>query len=622
MNQMLLDSRDTRYVLFEMLEVDKLNLFEKYSGHDREIYEDTLRLVEKIAAEQLYPVNIEGDHTGVRYDPASGAVTTPECFKPAYQAMAEAGFIGVSADAAFGGLGMPLAISVACKEYFCSACGCLTFYALLTGSAAQLVHSFGTEEQKNLYLPRMLSGAWGGTMCLTEPSAGSDVGNVKTKAARQEDGTYNICGQKIFISGGEHDLADNIIHMVLARVEGDPAGTKGLSLFIVPKYIPASPASNGTLQKRNDLICTGIEHKMGIHGLSTCTLTFGENNHCKGYLLGEKQKGMRQMFQMMNEERLFVGLQGLAVSSAAYMHAAAYAKNRLQGAKVTELLNPEAPQSPIIEHPDVKRMLLRLKSYTEGMRVLTYFLGKNLDIAALDKDEAGREANAMAELLTPLCKAGNTDTAWDITAEAIQIHGGYGYCQDYPVEQYARECKILSIVEGTNGIQSIDLLMRKVLMDKNQYNLSIFKKKVRETLSAAESLVDDKYRMPIQEALCKLDEVVSFLNKQLASGNLPAVFGHATSFQKALFMLCMGWTHLWNMVVAAKRLNDITGIAAVASRHEQDKDLSDAAFYRGKILASRFFIGTEFPKYASLTDAIINNDSALTEACASIFPGA
>jgi hypothetical protein len=618
MNHLLLDSRDTRYVLFEMLAVDKLNQYEKYSGHDHEIYEDTLRLAEKIAAEQFYPVNAEGDHTGVNYDRASGAVTTPECFKPAYQAMAEAGFIGVSADPAFGGLGMPLAISVACKEYFCSACGSLTFYALLTGSAAQLVHSFGTEEQKRLYLPEMLSGAWGGTMCLTEPDAGSEVGNVKTRAIPQENGAYIISGQKIFISGGEHDLADNIIHMVLARIEGDPPGTRGLSLFIVPKHIPAS---DGTPPKRNDLICTGIEHKMGIHGLSTCTLSFGENSRCIGYLLGEKQKGMRQMFQMMNEERLFVGLQGLAFASAAYMHAAAYAKNRIQGTRVAELLNPEAPQTPIIEHPDVKRMLLRMKSYTEGMRMLTYFLGKNLDVAALNKNEAGKEAKAMAELLTPLCKAGNTDTAWDITAESIQIHGGYGYCQDYPVEQYARECKILSIVEGTNGIQSIDLLMRKVLMDKNQYNLTIFKKKVRETLCMAKGLVDDKYKMPIQDALEKLDDVVAFLNKQLASGNLSAVFGQATPFQKALFVLCMGWMHLWNMVVATSRLNEMTETASGYSRHEKNKDTSEAIFYRGKILASRFFIGTEFPKYASMAEAIVNNESALIEADAAVFPG-
>ena len=634
MNQLLLDSRDTRYVLFEMLAVDKLNLYEKYSGHDREIYEDTLCLAEKIAARQFYPVNAEGDHAGVRYDRVSGAVTTPQSFKPAYQAMAEAGFIGVSADPAFGGLGMPLAISVACKEYFCSACGSLTFYALLTGSAAQLVHSFGTVEQKKLYLPQMLSGAWGGTMCLTEPDAGSEVGNVKTRAIPQENGAYLISGQKIFISGGEHDLTDNIIHMVLARIDGDPPGTRGLSLFIVPKYIPAPGGASGeasggasggtsgrTAPKRNDLICTGIEHKMGIHGLSTGTLSFGENGRCVGYLLGEKRKGMRQMFQMMNEERLFVGLQGLAFASAAYMHAAAYAKNRLQGTRVTELLNPEAPQTQIIEHPDVKRMLMRMKSYTEGMRMLTYFLGKNLDVAALDKDEAGREAKAMAELLTPLCKAGNTDTAWDITAESIQIHGGYGYCQDYPVEQYARECKILSIVEGTNGIQSIDLLMRKVLMDKNQYNLTIFKKKVRETLCMAKDLVDDKYRMPIQDALEKLDDVVAFLNKQLASGNLSAVFGQATPFQKALFMLCMGWMHLWNMVVATSQLNEMTGTAAGHSRHENNKDNSEVIFYRGKILASRFFIGTEFPKYASMALAIVNNESALIEADAPIFPG-
>jgi hypothetical protein len=360
---------------------------------------------------------------------------------------------------------------------------------------------------------------------------------------------------------------------------------------------------------------------MGIHGLSTCTLSFGENDRCAGYLLGEEQKGMRQMFQMMNEERLFVGLQGLAASSAAYMHAAAYAGNRIQGTHVTELFNPKAPQTPIIEHPDVKRMLLRMKAYSEGMRILTYFLGKNLDVAALNKGEAGREARAMAELLTPLCKAGNTDTAWDVTAESIQIHGGYGYCRDYPVEQYARDCKILSIVEGTNGIQSIDLLMRKVLMDKNQYNLMIFRKKVRETLGMAKDLVEDKYWMSLQDALEKLDDIVTFLNKQFVSGNLPAILGQATLFQKALFTLCLGWMHLWNLTVATSRTNEMTQTAVNDSHDEKIGDNREAVFYRGKILASRFFIGTEFPKYFSMAEAILNNESALIEADASIFPG-
>lgn len=618
MSNLLIDSRDVRYVLFEMLDVDKFKPYEKFADHDHELYEDTLKLAEKISVEQFYPANAEGDRVGVRYDHKHGTVAAPACFKQPYRVMSEAGFIGVSAEPAFGGLGLPLSISVACKEYFCAANGCLTFYALLTGSAAQLVHSFGNEEQRRIYLAKMLSGEWGGTMCLTEPEAGSEVGNVKTRAVRRDDGTYLITGQKIFISGGEHDLTDNIIHMVLARIEGDPAGTRGLSLFMVPKYIPEADGMPG---KRNDLTCKGVEKKMGIHGLSTCALAFGENNLCIGYLLGAERKGMRQMFQMMNEERLFVGLQGLSLSSAAYMHAAAYAKTRLQGTHVTHMLDPNTPQVPIIEHPDVRRMLLWMKSYIEGMRMLTYFLGKNLDVAALDPGEDGRDARALTELLIPLCKAGNTDTAWLVTAEAIQVYGGYGYCQDYPVEQYARECKILSIVEGTNGIQSIDLLMRKILMDRDEHNLKVFRKMTGQTLSLARDIVEAKYITPLVKGLAALEEILKVLQSQMGAGKIPAIFAHATLFQKAMFLLCLGWMHLWSLSLASSALQRLTGSAVTKLAYEAIRDNPEALFYYGKILSARFFISTEFPKFFSYVESIMNDEQALTMAEADIFTG-
>jgi len=618
MSNLLIDSRDVRYVLFEMLDVDKCKQYEKFADRDHELYEDTLKLAEKISVEQFYPTNAEGDREGVRYDRTHGTVTAPACFKLPYRAMSEAGFIGVSAEPAFGGLGLPLSISVACKEYFCAANGCLTFYTLLTGSAAQLVHSFGNEDQKRIYLAKMLSGEWGGTMCLTEPEAGSEVGNAKTRAVRREDGTYLITGQKIFISGGEHDLTDNIIHMVLARIEGDPAGTRGLSLFIVPKYIPEA---DGTPGKRNDLTCVGVEEKMGIHGLSTCALAFGENSLCTGYLLGAERKGMRQMFQMMNEERLFVGLQGLSFSSAAYMHAASYAKTRLQGVHVTRMLDPQAPQVPIIEHPDVRRMLLWMKSYIEGMRMLTYFLGKNLDVAALDPGENGRDARALTELLIPLCKAGNTDAAWLVTAEAIQVYGGYGYCQDYPVEQYARECKILSIVEGTNGIQSIDLLMRKIMMNRDENNLKVFRKMINQTLDLAEGTVALKYITPIIKGLAALEEVIKALQGQMGAGKIPAIFAHATVFQKAMFLLCLGWMHLWSLSLASSALQRLTGSAVTDLACEAIRDNPEALFYFGKILSARFFISTELPKFFSYVESIMNDEQALAMAEADIFTG-
>lgn len=618
MPKLLVDSRDVRFILFEMLGVDKYGKYEEFAGHDHELYEDTIKLAERISVEQFYPTNAEGDRIGVRYDPMRMTVATPSCFKRPYRAMSEAGFIGISADPAFGGLGLPLSISVACKEYFCAANGCLAFYTLLTGSAAHLVQSYGSETQKRIYLSRMLCGEWSGTMCLTEPDAGSEVGNVKTNAVRREDGAYLIKGQKIFISGGEHDLTENIIHMVLARIVGDSPGTKGLSLFIVPKYIPDSNGAPGT---KNDVTCAGVEEKMGIHGLSTCTLVFGEKNHCFGYLLGAERKGMHEMFQMMNEERLFVGLQALSVSSAAYMHAVEYAKTRLQGRHITRMLNPKAPQVPIIEHPDVRRMLLWMKSYVEGMRMLTYFLGHNLDIATVDTGEAGRYARSLTELLIPLCKAGNADTAWLVTAEAIQVYGGYGYCRDYTIEQYARECKILSIVEGTNGIQSIDLLMRKIIFDRNGRNLKVFWEITARTLLLARGVVQEQYITPIEKGFTALETVLKTLYGQMEARNLQAIFGNATMFRKAMFLLCLGWMHLWSLSLASSALARLTGLTVSDCEYEAIRDNPEALFYYGKALAARFFIGIEFPRFFSYVEAILNNEAATAIAEAGIFNG-
>ena len=295
--------------------------------------------------------------------------------------------------------------------------------------------------------------------------------------------------QKIFITCGDHDLTENIIHPVLARIEGDPAGTKGISIFIVPKFL-VNP--DGTLGQRNDVVCSGIEHKMGLKGSATCSLNFGDNGACVGYLLGEERKGMKVMFQLMNEARILVGLHGLALSSTAYMHAVTYARTRLQGAHITQMTKPDAPQVAIINHPDVKRMLLWMKSYVEGMRMLTYGLSWYSDLARVLDGEERNKAEAMVELLTPILKAGNTDMAWLVTAEAIQVYGGYGYIADYPVEQLARvDSKILSLFEGTNGIQSMDLVMRKILMNKDQYNYRAWYEEIEKTVAAAKGVVDE-----------------------------------------------------------------------------------------------------------------------------------
>ncbi|MBN2161046.1 MAG: acyl-CoA dehydrogenase, partial [Spirochaetes bacterium] len=364
----LVDSRDVRFVLFEMLEADKLLKFDKFSHLDMEAFESTLDLAEKIAVNHYYPANSAGDKEGgCTYDPKTKEVRVPDCIKEAYRAYIDAGFLMMRVGTDMGGMGMPDTVATACSEYFEAGCTAAHMYTGLILGASLLIFLYGTPEQIQTYCPNMIAGKWGGSMCLTEPEAGTDLGNLKTKAVKQPDGTYLITGQKIFISAGEHDMVENIIHPVLARIEGDPPGTKGISIFIVPKYL-LNP--DGSLGPRNDMVCTGIEHKMGLKSSATAALSFGDNGKCVGYLLGKERQGMQVMFNLMNAARIETGIQSMAQSSAAYLHAVAYARGRLQGSHFTKALDPSAPQVPIIEHPDVKRMLIWMKGYVEGMRML------------------------------------------------------------------------------------------------------------------------------------------------------------------------------------------------------------------------------------------------------------
>jgi hypothetical protein len=354
-------------------------------------------------------------------------------------------------------------VGIAAAEMFVGACCSFTTYPGLTRGAANLIQSFGTPEQKKLFLENMYSGKWTGTMCLTEPQAGSAVGDIKTMAKKDGD-HYLIQGTKIFITAGEHDLAENIIHAVLARTENAPPGVKGLSLFIVPK-IRVNP--DGSLGEPNDVNCGGIEHKMGIKGSATCTLNFGDEGKCHGYLLGQEGQGIQLMFQMMNEARLGVGLQGFALGNLAYLYALKYAKERIQGVEITRMKDPTAPRVPIIKHPDVRRMLMTMKAYTEGLRALIYRAAYYADLAKVATDPQEKEfCENMVDLMIPVVKAYSTDIAFRLTEWAIQIHGGYGYCGEYPVEQLCRDVKITSIYEGTNGIQAMDLVGRKLSLKK------------------------------------------------------------------------------------------------------------------------------------------------------------
>ena len=613
----LVDSRDVRFVLFEVLQADKLSKYDKFSSFDKDTYEATLELAEQLAVEQVYPANAEADKTGAQYDPETKTVTIPEGFNSAMKLYKESGFSGLGNDPEWGGVGMPEVVCRSIMDYFSAAAVAFLTYDTLKGGASRLIENFGSEDLKKTYMEKMVSGQWGGTMCLTEPGAGSDVGALKTKAVKQKDGTYLITGQKIFITAGDNNMFENIIHPVLARIEGDPPGTSGISIFIVPKY---HVKPDGSLGERNDIITTGIEHKMGIKGSATCSLSLGDNDKCVGSLLGAERQGMKIMFQMMNEARLDVANQASGAASSAYMHAVTYAKNRLQGTDPAK--KGDTASAPIVKHPDVKRMLLWMKAQVEAMRMLTLLAAYSADISRVEKGEAAKETQALLDFLIPLCKAGNTDLAWLITSEAMQVYGGYGYCSEYPVEQLARDCKILAIYEGTNGIQSIDLTMRKLLMNPDMYNYKVFKKKIQETMGKAKGIVDEKYITAVRTGVERMDQTIQKLTEYKEQKKMLDILAIATPLQQAMRMLAHAWMHLWSLTLTIPKLKAIAGDISGEKVVNIVKDNAEAAYYYGRILSARYYLGAEFQHYYGYLDYITSGEQAVVEAFEDVFTGA
>ncbi|MCC6273133.1 MAG: acyl-CoA dehydrogenase family protein, partial [Deltaproteobacteria bacterium] len=415
--------RDVEFNLFDYLKIQDLGQSEKYAGFGRDDFAAILSEALKFAQKEIDPLFKKSDQIGCKHE--GDKVTTPPGFKEAYQNFAANGFIAMDVPTTYGGSALPVSVTMGAGEFFVGCCIAFSMYSGLTRGAGHLIEAFGTEDLAKRYVSNMYSGKWGGTMCLTEPQAGSAVGDLTTSAVKEGD-HYKIKGNKIFISSGDHDLTENIVHLVLARVEGDPAGTKGISLFVVPKF---RVKDDGSLGEWNDVKTVNIEHKMGIKGSSTCTLSFGDNGSCIGYLLGEQRKGMAMMFQMMNEARIACGLQGAAASSAAYESALEYAKVRTQGGKTL-----------IVDYPDVRRMLITMKAYTEGMRALLLYSAYLDDKENVEKDPATKEKYAgRLSLLTPVCKAYCTDMGFRVSELAMQVYGGYGYISEYPVEQYMRD---------------------------------------------------------------------------------------------------------------------------------------------------------------------------------------
>jgi hypothetical protein len=508
-----------------------------------------------------------------------GKVFAPEAYHRLWKLYCEGGWMTTADSPEVGGQSFPFIIGAAVANMFLATNQAFLMYAGLSHGAARLMEDHFKHPLRDIIIEKMFTGAWAGTMCLTEPGAGSDLGILKTTAKRNGDGTYSITGTKCFISAGDHDLTENIIHPVLARIEGDPAGTKGISIFMVPKI---RFNEKGELGEPNDVQCGNIESKMGIHGNATCTLNFGTDGKCIGYLMGEECDGMKIMFQMMNEERQGVGMMGVSLAMSAYLHALDYAKQRIQGSNIiaVAMKDPNAKAVPIIQHPDVRRMLLKQKSITEGIRALAFLCYYAMDRefnAGLENNEQEKEYwHGMIEMLTPMVKSYCTERGMEVCGEAVQTYGGYGYCREYPVEQMMRDQKINLIYEGTNGIQAMDLLGRKLGMKKGLYFMNLLgltqaavaEAKNNEGLKAEAEIVEGALNACAATAM-------DFAKMMKTTPFVPLI--GALDFLNCLSDALVGWLHIWMANVATKGLANATN----------DKD---KAFYSGKIQGAKFFI--------------------------------
>jgi len=443
--------RDMRFVLHEVIGSEELAGLPGLEELSPPLIDSILEEAARLASEVLLPVNASGDVEGCRLE--NGVVRTPSGFKAAYEQFRAGGWCGLAADPAHGGQGLPESVNKLVEEMICSANLAFSLYPGLTHGAYQALRDHGSEELKARFLPRMVDGTWSGTMCLTEAHCGTDLGLLRTRAVPQADGSYRISGNKIFISAGEHDLTENIVHLVLARLPDAPAGSRGISMFLVPKFVPGADGGPGA---RNGVVCTAIEHKMGIKASATCQISFED---ATGWLVGAPHRGLQAMFTMMNSERLSVGIQGLGVSEAAYQGAVQYARERQQGRSVAGVKHPELPADPIIVHPDVRRMLLTMRAYAEGCRALSGWVARALDIAERGQEPAAkREAEDFTALMTPVVKALFTDLGFEAASLAVQVYGGHGFIRDHGMEQYVRDARISMLYEGTNGIQALDLV--------------------------------------------------------------------------------------------------------------------------------------------------------------------
>ncbi|WP_241285846.1 acyl-CoA dehydrogenase C-terminal domain-containing protein [Pseudomonas aeruginosa] len=570
--------RDMRFVLNEVFEVSRLwaQLPALAEVVDAETAAAILEEAGKVTAGTIAPLNRPGDEEGCQWN--AGAVSTPAGFPEAYRTYAEGGWVGVGGDPAYGGMGMPKVISAQVEELVNSANLSFGLYPMLTAGACLALNAHASDELKDKYLPNMYAGIWAGSMCLTEPHAGTDLGIIRTRAEPQADGSYKISGTKIFITGGEHDLTENIIHLVLAKLPDAPAGPKGISLFLVPKVLVNA---DGSLGEKNSLGCGSIEHKMGIKASATCVMNF---DGASGWLVGEVNKGLAAMFTMMNYERLSIGIQGIGCAEMSYQSAVAYARERLQSRAPTGPVARDKAADPIIVHPDVRRMLLTMKALTEGGRAFSTYVGQQLDLAKYAEDQEERsQAEALVALLTPVAKAFFTDTGLESCVLGQQVFGGHGYIREWGQEQLVRDVRIAQIYEGTNGIQALDLMGRKVVANGGLF-LSIFSREVRAFAAGANAELAE-FVTPLLTALDLLDNLTQGIVAR--AGNDPREIGAASVEYLHLFGYT-AYAYLW------------ARMAAAALRQRE----ADPSFHDGKLATARFYFARLLPRVHSLAAAV------------------
>ena len=594
-----LDIRDIRFVIFEQLKVhEAFKKVPRYADFDHSTYEDMLQAAADIAAGSLAPCNKAGDRAGCKLD-ADGNITTPPGFKEAWAAVAQAGLISTGMDAARGGIGLPHAVDAAITEILTGANTAFNIYSGLARAAANLLAAgYGPDWLCDLVIPKMVAGEWGGTMCLTEAGAGTAVGDNRCKAEpTEEDGVYRLTGEKMFISGGDNDFTENIVHLVLARLPDAPPGTRGLSIFLVPKF---HFDRTGAMGGRNDAKVVGIEHKMGINGSATCVLALGANGPCTGWLLGKPGQGMEIMFHMMNEARIGVGIQALALASTSYQNSLAYAKDRVQGSAVERFREADPPRLTINQHPDVRRMLATQQAYVGAMRSLCLTVANRLDRATFGDPNEAEYLLGLVELMTPIVKAHCSDIGFESCTLAVQVYGGYGYIGEYPVEQNLRDAKISSIYEGTNGIQAMDLLGRKMRKGNGILFMNWLNECNEELERCRATGALDEEVSALERARDQVGAAAMYLGGLGMQGNMKGAMLQATPFLNLFGTVVLGMHGLWQARIAHEAL-------------QGEVSADDRKFYKSKLLNTRFYTKNILPRATAISKAIQAGDESCLE---------